>query len=78
VAENKRAIFHLTHRQKQVMTLLEAGCTTHQIAERLGIRDRTVIHHVSAVRRRLGVTSRAQLIALLVLKRIQCNPGEND
>lgn len=78
MAGNKRAIFHLTHRQKQVMTLLEAGCTTHQIAKRLGITDRTVIHHISAVRRRLGVTSRAQLVALLVLKRVHNNEGEND
>ncbi|HSV85772.1 MAG TPA: helix-turn-helix transcriptional regulator [Levilinea sp.] len=72
----KRPIFQLTNRQKQVMALLEAGCTTHQIAERLGITDRAVTHHISKVRRRLGVNSRAQLVALLVLKRTQIKRGE--
>jgi len=70
--------FKLTNRQKQVMALLESGCTTRQIAERLGISERVVAHHISTVRRRLGADSRAQMIALLVLKRTGKKKGEND
>ena len=68
----------LTNRQKQVTTLLAAGYTTRQIAERLNLTERAVTYHISNVRRRLGVTSRSQLIAVLVLKRSRSKDGDID
>jgi DNA-binding CsgD family transcriptional regulator len=74
----KHPAFKLTRRQQQVTELLESGCTTRQIAERLGITERVVIHHIATVRRRLGVNSRTQLIALLVLKRTRGKDEDRD
>jgi DNA-binding CsgD family transcriptional regulator len=68
----------LTRRQKQVLALLEAGKTTHQIAERLAISERSVMYHITTVRQRLGASSRAQIIALLVLKRANRKSEEAD
>lgn len=51
----------LTARQKQVAALVADGLTNRQIAERLGIEERSAEGHVERIRLRLGVTSRAQV-----------------
>ena len=53
----------LTARQLQVAALVAEGCTNRQIAERLGIQERSAEGHVERIRQRLGVTSRAQIAA---------------
>jgi len=53
----------LTARQLQVAALVAEGLTNRQIAERLGIQERSVEGHLERVRLRLGVTSRAQIAA---------------
>jgi len=53
----------LTARQLQVAALVADGLTNRQIAERLGIQERSAEGHVERIRRRLGVTSRAQIAA---------------
>jgi DNA-binding CsgD family transcriptional regulator len=68
----------LSRRQKQVLALLEAGNTTRQIAERLAISERAVMYHITTVRQRLGASSRAQIVALLVLKRVKPKSEETD
>ena len=50
----------LTPREREVVTLLAAGLTNRQIAERLVVGNRTVEMHVSNVLAKLGITSRAQ------------------
>jgi len=45
-------------RQLEVLTLLAAGLTNTEIAERLVVSQRTAEHHVAAVLTKLGVTSR--------------------
>lgn len=50
----------LTARQMEVLTLLAAGSTNVEIAQRLVVSVRTVDHHVSALLRKLGVASRQQ------------------
>ncbi len=49
----------LTPRQREILALLSEGLTNAQIAGRLVISERTVDHHVAAVLRKLGVSSRA-------------------
>ncbi len=53
----------LPRRQHQVLALIAAGCTAAQIARRLAIAPRTVHFHLSALRRRLGAASLAELTA---------------
>ena len=53
----------LTARQLQVAALVAEGMTNRQIAERLGIEERSAEGHVERIRLRLGVGSRAQIAA---------------
>ncbi len=54
----------LTPRQSQVLGLLVEGRSNVEIAERLWISPRTAEHHVSNILAALGVSSRAEAIAL--------------
>ena len=47
----------------EVAGLVAEGCSNRQIAERLGIEERSAEGHVERIRLRLGVTSRAQIAA---------------
>jgi DNA-binding CsgD family transcriptional regulator len=49
----------LTPRQRQVLAELEAGTTNKDAAWRLGISEKTLEHHLGAIYRRLGVSSRS-------------------
>jgi pimeloyl-ACP methyl ester carboxylesterase/DNA-binding CsgD family transcriptional regulator len=53
----------LTARQLQVAALVAEGLTNRQIAERLGIQERSAEGHLERIRQRLGVSSRAQVAA---------------
>ncbi|MFC9788282.1 alpha/beta fold hydrolase [Rhodococcus sp. NPDC127528] len=53
----------LTPRQLQVAALVADGMTNRQIAQRLGIEERSAEGHLERIRLRLGVTSRAQVAA---------------
>jgi DNA-binding NarL/FixJ family response regulator len=60
------AIAHgrLTRREHEVLTLLGEGLRWGDIAERLFISPKTVATHVENIRRKLGVSSRAEAIAV--------------
>ena len=61
----------LTNREKEVFELLITNKTTKEIADVLGISEKTVRNHVSNVIQKLEVTDRAQaVIELLKLKEI--------
>jgi DNA-binding CsgD family transcriptional regulator len=53
----------LTHRQRQVLSLLLGGASEKEIAARLGISQNTGHSHVKTIYRRFRVSSRAQLMA---------------
>ena len=55
----------LTPRQSEIADLVATGETNRSIADRLGISEHTVEHHVSAIFARLGLKSRAQLAHML-------------
>jgi DNA-binding CsgD family transcriptional regulator len=50
-----------THRQRQVVSLIAAGCTNPEIAEYLGLSPRTAKAHCDVLRHKLGVRSRRQI-----------------
>ena len=53
----------LTRREVQVLTLLVAGHTNSQLANRLHLSAKTVEHHVSAILEKLDVHSRTEAVA---------------
>ena len=63
----ERPLLRLTRRQGQIVSLLLAGCTNAQIAERLGVSDQTVKNQLSALYQKSGVKNRLEL-ALLALR----------
>ena len=50
----------LTNRELEVLPLLAEGLRNAEIAQRLVVSQKTVDHHVSAILRKLGVTTRGQ------------------
>ncbi|MBY3553801.1 LuxR family transcriptional regulator [Modestobacter lapidis] len=56
---------HLSQRERDVAALVVAGQTYREIGARLFISAKTVEHHVSRMRQRLGANSRSDLIARL-------------
>jgi DNA-binding NarL/FixJ family response regulator len=52
----------LSPREREVLHLVSAGLANAEIAERLGISDKTVRNHVSNLFDKLGVWTRAQAI----------------
>jgi len=56
----------LTERQRQVLRLVAEGLDNAQIAERMGISQRTARAHVSSVLERLGVENRTQAAVVAI------------
>jgi DNA-binding NarL/FixJ family response regulator len=55
----------LTAREWEVVELLLQSATTAEIAKTLGVAPVTVRRHLGSVERKLGVTTRAEVVALL-------------
>ncbi|MBS0589642.1 MAG: response regulator transcription factor [Proteobacteria bacterium] len=60
-----RHLAQLTEQQHRVLALVAIGLLNKQIADRLGIQERTVKAHLSAIFERLGVRNRTQASGLL-------------
>ena len=54
----------LTAREREVLTLLAAGNETPAVAEKLNVSESTVRTHVEKMRAKMGVSTRAALVAL--------------
>jgi two-component system, NarL family, nitrate/nitrite response regulator NarL len=55
-------IASLTEREREVVTLMGQGLRNRQIAERLGISETTVRHHLTSIFAKLEVTDRLELV----------------
>jgi DNA-binding NarL/FixJ family response regulator len=60
--ESSEAASRLTPREREVLSLLADGRTVRQMGRLLGISPRTVERHVTALYRKLAVTSRVQAV----------------
>jgi DNA-binding NarL/FixJ family response regulator len=53
----------LSPRQVQILTLVAQGQTYHQVAETIGLTERTIKYHMAEILERLHLQNRAQVIA---------------
>ncbi len=56
----------LTKREREVFVLLVKNKSTREIAEKLGISEKTVRNHISNVMQKLGVKGRASAVVELL------------
>lgn len=56
----------LTQREKEVFNLLIQNMTTREIANELGISEKTVRNHISNAMQKLGVKGRAAAVVELL------------
>jgi pimeloyl-ACP methyl ester carboxylesterase/DNA-binding CsgD family transcriptional regulator len=64
----------LTDREFEVAELVTDGLTNHAIARRLSVAPRTIETHVENIRRKLQVSSRAQIAAWVTEQRLRQRP----
>ncbi len=74
VRGQKHLFEQLTRRETEVLELLAAGLPNRQIAQRLGISDKTVRNHVSAILGKLQANDRTE--AALIAARHGLGPRE--
>jgi two-component system, NarL family, response regulator DevR len=58
IERRRSAGFRLTDREREVLSVAAEGLTAREIADRLGVRERTVTTHLARIYGKLGVTSR--------------------
>ena len=57
-------------RERQVLAQYAAGNRTREVADNLGLSERTVLAHAAGATRKLGAKTRLHAIALAVHRRI--------
>ena len=57
----------LTHREREVLNVAAEGLTAREIADRLGVRERTVTTHLSRIYGKLGVRTRVAAVRAATL-----------
>ena len=53
-----------TPRQEQILLLVGEGLSNKEIADRIGLGERTVKHHTDRLRAKLGVKKKRELIPI--------------
>jgi two-component system NarL family response regulator len=76
VQNDAGAIPELSSRQKQILTLIAQGQTYLQVAETIGLTERTVKYHMAEILKRLHLRNRAQVIAYAVRAGLARDPQE--
>jgi RNA polymerase sigma factor (sigma-70 family) len=66
----------LSRREKQIVDALLAGCTNKEIAQQLGVSDQTVKNQLTTLYKKMGVSSRLELVLLEVERRGKQNGRE--
>jgi len=66
----RRREYGLTARETEIVTLVVAGYSNPDIAQRCSISEQTVKHHISNVFDKLGVSNRLELALFAVNHRL--------
>jgi RNA polymerase sigma factor (sigma-70 family) len=67
----------LSRREKQIIVdALLAGCTNKEIAQQLGVGDQTVKNQLTTLYKKMGVSSRLELVLLAMERRGKQNGRE--
>ena len=66
----RKSDYHLTEREREVLTWVGRGKTSSEIATILGLSERTVNFHCDQAMKRLDVSNRAQAVAKAVSERL--------
>lgn len=67
----------LTDRERGIVTLVAAGASNREVAQRLALAEDTVKHHISNIFDKLGVSNRAELAAYAASHGLaEPSPGE--
>lgn len=67
IERRRSLVFRLTRREREVLVVAAEGLTAREIADRLGVRERTVTTHLARIYGKLGVGNR--LAALRIAAR---------
>jgi FixJ family two-component response regulator len=67
IREARRMLRMLTERESEIVDAIVAGSSSKQIAEALGVSQRTVEAHRANVLQKLGISNTASLVRLAVL-----------
>ena len=52
----------VSRREKQIVDALLAGCTNKGVAQQLGVSDQTIKNQLTTLYRKVGVSSRLELV----------------
>lgn len=60
-AQGGKLAFGLTPREREVLTLVSAGCANKEIARQCAVSEETVKHHLTRIFGKVGVSNRTEL-----------------
>jgi len=76
-AAGGRLTYGLTPRERQVLTMVAAGCSNKEIAGQCGISAQTIKHHLTRMFEKLGVSNRLEL-AMIATERGLVHAAESE
>ena len=63
-AQGGKLAFGLTPREREVLTLVSAGCANKEIARQCAVSEETIKHHLTRIFDKVGVSNRTELAML--------------
>ncbi|MEU4179571.1 LuxR C-terminal-related transcriptional regulator [Streptomyces sp. NPDC026589] len=64
LVEAREALALLTNREREILVLIAQGNANRQVAKELGISEKTVKNHLSAVFAKIGASDRTQAVVM--------------
>ena len=75
-AQGGKLAFGLTPREREVLTLVSAGCANKEIARQCAVSEETVKHHLTRIFGKLGASNRTELAMLAARNGLDtCGPA---